>query len=75
MTKLCKTCQKNKSETEFYPHPQTRDGLAHKCKSCISEYNKTHRLANLEYYRAYDRARDKLPYRIAQRRAYNASCM
>ena len=32
--KRCKTCNKFKSESEFYKHPTTKDGLFPECNEC-----------------------------------------
>jgi len=42
--KCCTLCKENKDVSEFYKHPTTKDGLAHRCKVCVrvkaSEYQK-----------------------------------
>ncbi len=32
--KICKTCESNLDESEYYAHPNTRDKLQSSCKSC-----------------------------------------
>lgn len=39
--KLCGTCGDVKLETEFGKRAASPDGLAHKCKQCQSEYDKS----------------------------------
>lgn len=42
-TKLCRSCYKIKTKDNFYPHPHNTTGVYSKCKSCISEENKSKR--------------------------------
>lgn len=37
MTKECKICNEIKENTDFYRHPDTKDGHFDVCKSCYSE--------------------------------------
>ena len=57
--KVCVQCGAEKPLTEFYKHKQMSDGYLNKCKSCKKEYQKEHRLENVEYYRSYDKQRQK----------------
>lgn len=56
--KTCSVCGTDKPAVEFYD----RSG---KCKVCTITAVKRHRLANLDRVRGYDRARAKLPHRVA----------
>jgi hypothetical protein len=38
--KLCKTCGKERDESEFNKRTASPDGLSHKCKFCQREYDK-----------------------------------
>lgn len=58
MVKTCSVCCESKALDEFYV------GSA-KCKPCYRLAVRVHRATNLERVRAYDRARAKLPHRIA----------
>lgn len=55
--KRCSKCGEEKLRSEFYRHSRTKDGLFGKCKECTKRDVRANRLARLEYYRAYDRAR------------------
>lgn len=55
--KQCFKCGVNKSLDEFYAHPAMGDGRLNKCKECTKRDVQINRRANLDYYRAYDRAR------------------
>jgi len=57
--KTCFKCGAEKPLTEFYKHKQMSDGYLNKCKSCKKEYQKGHRLENVEYYRSFDKQRQK----------------
>lgn len=48
MTKRCSKCGQEKLLGEFYRHPETRDGLFSRCKSCLGEYNRSWQRAHPE---------------------------
>ena len=43
--KTCTLCEERKMNTDFYPHPNTSDGLQSICKTCIKVSNKVRRMA------------------------------
>ena len=47
--KKCGKCGVEKPHTEFNRHKANKDGLQHRCKSCVKELNKQYRLSNPEY--------------------------
>jgi hypothetical protein len=59
--KPCFKCQKVQPITEFYVHPAMGDGRLNKCKTCARADVIANRLANEDYYRAYDRKRGYRP--------------
>jgi ribosomal protein S27AE len=68
MKKLCKKCGIQKDISEFYKHPQMKDGYLNICISCklldASEYRKT----NIEKIRAHDRNRQNHNERVTANR-------
>lgn len=66
---LCSKCHAEKAATQFYARSTM-------CKLCHNARTRAHRLTKVEYYRAYDRARSRLPHRkrdLAERnRLYDA---
>lgn len=63
--KQCIACDEVKPLSEYYRHSMMRDGHLGKCKECTKSYVRTHRAANIDRIREYDRARGKSPLRIA----------
>jgi len=63
-SKSCKKCGEAKPLADFYARQST-------CKSCYKKRVKENRVANVEYYREYDRKRANQPERVAARAAYS----
>jgi len=61
--KACKKCSVTKTIDLFYVDDNT-------CKECRKLAVRNNRAANMDYYRAYDRARTNDPERVAARAAY-----
>ena len=70
-SKECFKCKSVLPLESFYKHSQMGDGHLNKCKDCTKKDVNEHRLLNLEKIRAYDRARAKLPHRIALKNEIN----
>jgi hypothetical protein len=65
---MCNTCLVFKSESEFYCHPKSLDGLLGKCKDCQKQNSTKNRNLNLETKREYDKQRASKPERQQQRK-------
>ena len=68
--KTCFKCGQDKPLDDFYRHPAMKDGRLGKCKDCAKADVLQRRNENIEYVRAYDRARGALQHRVEARNAY-----
>ena len=69
--KRCFKCLCEKPLDDFYRHSQMGDGRLGKCKDCTRSDVRANRLANIEHYRAFDKARASMPHRVAARKEYS----
>jgi len=53
--KICSTCKLNKPKNEFSKNKQNRDGLQHRCRICLKEYNSTWANNHLDKFKEYDK--------------------
>lgn len=72
-TKPCRTCGRILSLGQFYRHPGTSDGRLSDCKACKRAYEAEQRQLKAESIRAYRRAYEQRPERIASRTARHAA--
>lgn len=68
--KQCFKCGAEKPLTEFYRHPQMKDGHVNKCKECNKGDNRENRANKREKYVEYDRARSQTKARKEQRKRH-----
>jgi hypothetical protein len=59
MKKICTSCGIEKDLEDFYRHDMMKDGHLNKCKDCVKSRVKSHRAANIEKIREYDRLRGR----------------
>jgi hypothetical protein len=64
--KTCFKCHESLDVSAFYKHKQMADGHLGKCKECTKADVIKNRLANVDYYRQFDRNRNSNPKRKAQ---------
>lgn len=69
-TKQCRSCRIDLEMTEFYRHPETRDGYLNHCKQCVRGRVRRRRAQNIDEYRERDRQR---PGRAAKKRPEQAA--
>ena len=63
--KTCTKCGADKPLSEFNRRSLSKDGLRYECKSCHTMVSTQYRERNLDYVRAKDCSRNKLPHRRA----------
>lgn len=61
--KTCFKCNKTKELTEFYKHKQMADGYMGKCKDCAKIDVKSNHSVKADYYREYDKKRQRYSLR------------
>lgn len=59
--KTCKSCGVRKPAAEYYKHPSNRDGLFHKCKTCVKALSLKYYEVNREKVRTSQRRYEALP--------------
>ncbi len=70
MERACTKCGEAKPLDAFYKHPFAHDGRQSKCAECTKADVRANRAARIDYYRAYERERAKLPHRVQARNDY-----
>ena len=70
--KKCFKCGEVKCMSLFYKHNAMSDGHLNKCKECTKNDTKKNRIANIDYYTAYEKQRNKKPHRVEARKKYLA---
>lgn len=68
--KVCRSCFESKELSQFYKHKKMLDGYLNNCIECVKAKAIKNRLANIDYYREYDRKRGANPERIKARMDY-----
>jgi hypothetical protein len=73
--KRCRLCGEEKvvSRCNFYRWKTTADGFDTRCIPCARREINENRELKADYYRAYDRARRRLPHRLAANLAWKRS--
>ena len=61
--KSCFKCGKSLPLSEFYRHPQMKDGTLNKCKECTKADVRNNYMANHEKYAVYEQKRNKTEHR------------
>lgn len=68
--KTCFKCGAERPLSEFYRHPMMADGHLNKCKECAKQDVKKNYEKKVDYYRTYDKSRNKSQKRRNMRQEY-----
>lgn len=68
--KKCFKCGEIKPLTEFYAHPEMKDGHLNKCKECTKRDVAGNYRTNIDHYKDYEKSRLHDPKRMQARRAH-----
>ena len=64
-TKTCSTCKQTKNTKEFVRNKSRKDGLSHRCKSCVKSHYQANKDKIAQYKKAYYRAnKDKIDKQV-----------
>ena len=69
--KPCIICAVVKPLSEFYAHPNMKDGTLNKCKSCCVDYANHRKVTNPQAVRISEWKRNQKPERRAKKREYS----
>ena len=70
-TQVCILCKVEKPLTDYYAHPQMKNGRLGRCKVCHRAEISRNRNENIDRIREYDRKRNKDPMRMALHKKKN----
>ena len=70
MKKKCFKCGRRKFLRQFYRHPEMRDGHLNKCKRCTKKDVSGNYRSKLDYYKRYEKGRNRGPERKAAQAWY-----
>ena len=57
--KSCITCKVDKPLTDYHKRKSSKDGLQHKCKSCVKEWDTIYKSRNKQHTKQYDKANEE----------------
>ena len=57
--KSCITCKIDKPLTDYHKRKSSKDGLQHKCKSCVKEWDTIYKSRNKQHTKQYDKANEE----------------
>ena len=76
--KVCKKCEANLDESDYYSHPNTKDGLQSACKSCTKaaarHRYRQHNYGNSVWWNEWLRRNEKRQRRKAEKLGVSKTC-